>query len=94
MQHDKTWLWRSVKDVYDTPSDDIDVQAVVIDRCKAYHEHMESKKAEADSALLASLPEFECVNCNYTYKGAMMCKCHLRITAEMRDAILAKELTQ
>ena len=58
---------------------------------KGSAEHMRSKAMAEEMQVAFNSPEFECVNCNYTFKGFASCKCQLRITATMRDAILAKE---
>lgn len=77
MSHDEEWLMQNVS-------------VTEYGKCKSYHEHMEKKKADAHDAFVKKIPDIECVICNYTFKSFIPCKCGMRVTAEMRDAVLSK----
>jgi len=88
MQHDEEYLATAGPEVF------VEAHADAAEMCRKYHEHMKAKEVEADKKVMNSIRSLWCVNCNYAFKGSMMCKCQMRITAEMRDAILRKHNRQ
>ena len=94
IDHDESWLSvedekRRVVNMQNLRTEKEHFESV-FDFAKRYHEHMRVKEKEASDKFQSLAIEQECKICNYTFKGLLPCKCHLRVSADIWQAVVDK----
>ena len=65
--------------------------AALVERsARHYHEYMKAKEKAVDDNFQSLAIEQTCKICDYSFKGPLPCKCHMRVSADIWQAVIDK----
>lgn len=87
MEHDHKWFAETLEEF---AKGNQELKHDVCQIAEQYHEHMKAKEKEVSDKFQSLAIEQACKICDYSFKGSSPCKCHMRVSADVFQAVVDK----